>query len=215
MQRYKTVRVLKTYCDICGEECGNGTLHMPANGTVYHACSAFDEASQSTHHSLLMQRIRNEDFPNAARPHQGSETQETPPFLKRMLSEGRALEIFGANLGYKNGEPLHAQDEIIGHPNQAIFILNRTQKCLQLTPQAAHELATTLITSDRPQWLGERGVLSGHPDTLWLTINAAAILEAENARLLSGLQELMQSWWSENINSICFALINREGKTAC
>lgn len=43
MKKTRTVEIEETYCDICGEKCGNHTTFTGADGHEQHGCHGYNE----------------------------------------------------------------------------------------------------------------------------------------------------------------------------
>ncbi|MGG2621683.1 hypothetical protein [Pseudomonas aeruginosa] len=43
MKKTRTVEIEETFCDICGEKCGNHTIFTGADGHEQHGCHEYNE----------------------------------------------------------------------------------------------------------------------------------------------------------------------------
>lgn len=57
MKKDRTVVIEETFCDVCGEKCGNHTVLSDAEGNEQHACLDYNEEHGKQCAAVLRERV--------------------------------------------------------------------------------------------------------------------------------------------------------------
>lgn len=57
MKRTRMVEIVETFCDVCGEKCGNHAIRADEEGNELHACLDFNEQFGKQCAAVLDERL--------------------------------------------------------------------------------------------------------------------------------------------------------------